>query len=322
MDPLCALEAPRQTIRVLLRGHMDDFRTSTGRLDLLNVTRSTPEIRTPGNGDRGPDIALRVSGERLLVCRMPSPRGTPMRVSIDSLARVSTVLSLLGACNVPEPSAPSSSPGQARSEIPISLPSVSASASTTSVPTAAPALSAAPAPAASSRPANAVDTWKSFLEGSLGLSDPTFEGRRVEYRRVTEGAFDIHFAKLPMVGGNPNTYARPALVLTSSGQVETTGSEVVGSGDLDGDGRKDLVLSAEVLNDQGSVFVFSAIADRPRGPVELEVQWPDNAGTREDVRWSTERGKVVLVLVTDSKEITLQWNGRELVPVRTKRRGR
>ena len=135
---------------------------------------------------------------------------------------------------------------------------------------------------------------------------------QVPAKRTTVGVFEILFAS-PANG-------TAALVLTPNGALRTDADTVVGLEDLDGDGRKDLVLSHRESSDS---FGFEVVADRPIGPTKVEVySFLQNNGTYAwaNVSLGVFRGKPALLAITQPwyeefgarvpmvpREVTFQW---------------
>jgi hypothetical protein len=88
-----------------------------------------------------------------------------------------------------------------------------------------------------------------------------------------------------------------ALVLTNEGELEATGSSVVGTADLDGDGRPELVLSSGTSGPSFTVF-----ADTGQGPKKLGVGDRGGAHGWKSVRLAERDGKHVLIAITQTAE--------------------
>lgn len=143
------------------------------------------------------------------------------------------------------------------------------------------------------------------------------------------GVFDVIAASIPtpvMAGGAEDTHEM--LVITKQGQVALPNApDVIGLGDMNGDGRPDLVLKD-----------VTVVADMPNGPLVLKLGDKGGAYGWRTVRITTHEGKPALVATTETntsrevgvmrsggymaqsskgilEEVTLQWDGKRLAAV-------
>lgn len=162
------------------------------------------------------------------------------------------------------------------------------------------------------------------------LGQPTDEAFKTEYARYG-GVFEVISATVMnpvMAGGRDPSYEM--LIVTKSGEVERVTSDVIGLVDLNGDGRRDLVLKS-----------VTAIADMPNGPLVLKIGDKGGAYGWRECTITTYEGKPALAAVTQTdtsteigairvggymeqrtqgirEEVLLQWDGKKLAAVSRK----
>lgn len=162
------------------------------------------------------------------------------------------------------------------------------------------------------------------------LGQPMDEDFKTEYARYG-GVFEVIDATVTnpvMAGGREPSYEM--LIVTKSGEVERDKSDVIGLVDLNGDGRRDLVLKS-----------VAAIADMPNGPLLLKIGDKGGAFGWRECTLTTYEDKPALAAVTQTdtsheigairvggymeqttkgirEEVILQWDGKKLAAVSRK----
>ncbi len=187
----------------------------------------------------------------------------------------------------------------------------------------------APSVAASPPPSELkarVEQWKKKLVSENRVTPQSADGS------VLSGEMEAGVFVVSVVGPAAALPSGVSLVLTKEGELETESGSILGTADLNGDGRPDLVLL------QGGPF--SVFADTATGPKLLAVSDRGGAYGWRTVRLAERDGKPALIATTEThepeeqgcgprnptagkitgitEEVTLQWNGAALAPVARK----